>query len=90
VFHPYTYEGNVNIEAIADPVERRAIELQINEFGQTPKQLFKIPHPPRTPIEEEEKSTVAPQTTQAKITWKTESVASKSIAAVTEIPLHKK
>lgn len=24
-----------------------ALELQINEFGQTPKQLFRSPHPPR-------------------------------------------
>jgi len=47
VFHYLTYEGAVDIEAIADPVERNAIKLQINEFGQTPKQLFKNPHPPR-------------------------------------------
>lgn len=42
-----TYEGAVDIDAITDPVERNAVKLQINEFGQTPKQLFKIPHPPR-------------------------------------------
>jgi len=28
-------------------MERIAITLQINEFGQTPRQLFKAPHPPR-------------------------------------------
>lgn len=90
MFHPLTYEGYVNIDTVADPIERRAIELQINEFGQTPKQLFKIPHPPRTPMEEEVKSASTPLTPQTKITWKTESVANKSIAAVTEITLHKK
>ncbi len=47
VFHYLTYEGAVNLDSIADPVERNAIKLQINEFGQTPKQIFKIPHPPR-------------------------------------------
>lgn len=47
VFYYLTYEGAVDIEAIADPGERAVVELQINEFGQTPKQLFKIPHPRR-------------------------------------------
>ena len=47
MFYYLTYEGAVDIEAIQDPAERAAIELQINEFGQTPKQLFRIPHPRR-------------------------------------------
>ena len=29
-------------------IERRALEIQIQEFGQTPRQIFKIPHPPRS------------------------------------------
>jgi factor associated with neutral sphingomyelinase activation len=90
VFHPLTYEGHVDIDTITDPVERRAIELQINEFGQTPKQLFKIPHPPRTATDEEVKTPLAPQSSQVRITWKTESVAGKCAAPVTEITLHKK
>jgi factor associated with neutral sphingomyelinase activation len=32
---------------IEDPNERARIEIQIMEFGQTPKQLFTKPHPPR-------------------------------------------
>lgn len=47
VFHPLTYEGAINLEKIADPVEKEAIFVQINEFGQTPKQLFNSPHPQR-------------------------------------------
>ena len=35
------------MDSITDPVKKAAIEVQINEFGQTPKQLFKIPHPKR-------------------------------------------
>lgn len=50
VFHYLTYEGLVDLEKIEDPVERKAMRVQINEFGQTPKQLFKIPHPPRISI----------------------------------------
>jgi len=42
-----TYEGAVDLDAISDPLERISITLQINEFGQTPRQLFKTPHPPR-------------------------------------------
>lgn len=47
LFHPLTYEGTVDIETIKDPFERYAIEQQINEFGQTPRQLFKYDHPPK-------------------------------------------
>uniref|UniRef100_A0A061R8P8 Beach domain-containing protein n=1 Tax=Tetraselmis sp. GSL018 TaxID=582737 RepID=A0A061R8P8_9CHLO len=47
VFHPLTYEGAVDLDAVSDPMERRALEVQINEFGQTPRQLFTSPHPPR-------------------------------------------
>ncbi|EGR33579.1 neutral sphingomyelinase activation associated factor, putative [Ichthyophthirius multifiliis] len=47
VFHPLTYEGYVDLDQISDPIERQAQRCQINEFGQCPKQLFKIAHPPR-------------------------------------------
>jgi len=47
VFHPLAYEGMVNIEEITDPIERMGLKCQINEFGQCPKQIFKIPHPSR-------------------------------------------
>ena len=47
LFYHLSYEGAVNIDAIEDPVERRSIEMQIREFGQTPKQIFTTPHPPR-------------------------------------------
>ncbi|XP_066480106.1 protein FAN isoform X2 [Tiliqua scincoides] len=45
VFHPLTYEGGVDLDRIMDPNERVALLTQILEFGQTPKQLFTIPHP---------------------------------------------
>ena len=47
-----TYEGQVDIETIDNPVEKRAVQIQIQEYGQTPKQLFKIPHPSRDGSEE--------------------------------------
>lgn len=47
LFHPLTYEGTVDLDAIADPTQRRSMELQINEFGQTPRQIFFRPHPQR-------------------------------------------
>ena len=37
----------VDIEKIKDPIDKIALKDQINEFGQCPKQLFIIPHPPR-------------------------------------------
>ena len=47
LFYHLTYEGMVEIETIRDPIEKIALKDQINEFGQCPKQIFIIPHPPR-------------------------------------------
>lgn len=47
VFHHLTYEGAVDLDTIEDEVMRAATISTINNFGQTPKQLFKRPHPPR-------------------------------------------
>ena len=44
VFYHYTYEGNVDIDAVTDPTMKASILAQINHFGQTPKQLFQKPH----------------------------------------------
>jgi len=48
VFYPLTYEGAVDLDKVTDPVELESLQAQITEFGQTPKQLFQIPHPPRS------------------------------------------
>lgn len=47
LYHPKSYEGNINLDAIAEPFQRRALKDQINEFGQTPKQVFFAAHPQR-------------------------------------------
>lgn len=47
VFHPVTYEGEIDLHSIEDPDQKVAILTQILEFGQTPKQLFTKPHPKR-------------------------------------------
>jgi factor associated with neutral sphingomyelinase activation len=47
-FHPLTYQGAArDLEATKDPVQRRAKEAQIQEFGRAPRRLFAQPHPPR-------------------------------------------
>ena len=40
------------MDAIKDSLEREAVEGMINNFGQTPCQLLKEPHPRRLSIEE--------------------------------------
>ncbi len=45
VFYPLTYQGVVDIAGVEDAVQRAAMEAQVAEFGQTPKQLFFAPHP---------------------------------------------
>ncbi|XP_040297690.1 neurobeachin-like protein 1 isoform X2 [Bufo bufo] len=52
VFYYCSYEGAVDLDAIADEKERKAIEGMINNFGQTPCQLLKEPHPTRLSAEE--------------------------------------
>jgi hypothetical protein len=47
LFYYLTYEGAVDINQIDDPLQRQGIIDQINNFGQTPSQLFKKPHPRR-------------------------------------------
>jgi len=51
VFHFLTYEGEVDIDKIADPSDRRSALERIKHFGQTPAQLVKKkPHPKRNPF----------------------------------------
>ncbi|XP_018427338.1 PREDICTED: LOW QUALITY PROTEIN: neurobeachin-like protein 2 [Nanorana parkeri] len=51
VFYYCTYEGVVDLDAIADETERKALEGIISNFGQTPCQLLKEPHPARMTAE---------------------------------------
>ncbi|CCA74831.1 related to WD repeat and FYVE domain-containing protein 3 [Serendipita indica DSM 11827] len=47
VFHPLSYEGAIDLDAISDPLEREATVGIIHNFGQTPRKLFTHPHPQR-------------------------------------------
>ena len=47
VFYYLTYEGMVDLQSVTDLDEKKAIEAQIANFGQTPSQLFTTPHPKR-------------------------------------------
>ncbi|NXP08041.1 NBEL2 protein, partial [Thinocorus orbignyianus] len=51
VFYYCTYEGAVDLDAIADETQRKALEGIISNFGQTPCQLLKEPHPGRLSAE---------------------------------------
>jgi WD40 repeat protein len=51
VFYYLTYEGSVNLDAIEDPLTRKAVELQVHHFGQTPSQLLTRPHPRKLTLE---------------------------------------
>ncbi|CAH1403230.1 unnamed protein product, partial [Nezara viridula] len=44
VFHPATYYG-FDPESIEDPLLRKAWQTMVRMYGQTPKQLFRAPHP---------------------------------------------
>lgn len=47
VFYHLSYEGAVDIEALDDGLRASVLD-QIRDFGQTPQQLFKRPHPQRS------------------------------------------
>jgi WD40 repeat protein len=48
VFYYLTYDGAIDVEGIDNPTRRFAVQQQIAEFGQTPRQIFLDPHPVRT------------------------------------------
>ena len=47
MFYYLTYEDAVDIDEIQDPIMKRAVEVQIANFGQCPSQLFITPHASR-------------------------------------------
>jgi hypothetical protein len=47
VFYYLTYAGGVDIDAIEEPALRKATQMQITHYGQTPLQLLREPHPCR-------------------------------------------
>lgn len=47
MFYYLCYEGSVDLDQINDLAARHALEVQISEFGQIPKQLFDKPHVPK-------------------------------------------
>lgn len=47
MFYYLCYEGAINLDSIREINERHALEVQIMEFGQIPKQVFTVPHPRR-------------------------------------------
>ena len=47
LFVHLTYDGLVDIDKISDPLLRASTISQINNFGQTPYQIFHKPHPKR-------------------------------------------
>uniref|UniRef100_A0A2M4CUC0 Putative neutral sphingomyelinase n=2 Tax=Anopheles darlingi TaxID=43151 RepID=A0A2M4CUC0_ANODA len=44
IFYHLCYEGSVDLSLINDLVARHAVEVQISEFGQIPKQIFRTAH----------------------------------------------
>ncbi|KAJ7615896.1 beach-domain-containing protein [Roridomyces roridus] len=44
-FHPFSYEGSIDLDSITDELEREATVGIIHNFGQTPRKLFTTPHP---------------------------------------------
>lgn len=47
MFYYLCYEGAVDLDGIQDFSQRKSIEIQIQEFGQIPSQLFKMAHLPK-------------------------------------------
>lgn len=59
------------------------MELQIQEYGQTPKQLFKVPHPPRNSIQ-----SLDPPVKYVHKYWKAEAITRKPKSEVHETQVH--
>ncbi|KAK3926852.1 Neurobeachin-like protein 2 [Frankliniella fusca] len=64
VFYYCSYEGAVDLDALKSAVEREAMEGMINNFGQTPCQLLREPHPQRLSLAEAASRQLRPDLTQ--------------------------
>ena len=51
LFYYLCYEGAVDLENIKNYSERKSLEIQIQEFGQIPTQLFDQPHLPKVKVD---------------------------------------
>ena len=93
LYYHLTYEGAVDLEAL-DQRERAALEIQIQEFGQTPKQLFAAPHParndPAAPIVLCESVSVLPPVPVPQRTNSTSSTGSGGSDSQRGSPTHRK
>lgn len=49
VFYYLTYAGGIDIDAIEEPAFRKAMQMQITHYGQTPLQILRKPHAARGP-----------------------------------------
>merc|ERR1712048_589330 len=67
-FYYLTYEGAIDIQSITDKEELRSIQMQINEFGQTPSQLFTKPHPAKYSVSGSASTSIAVNTMDYDIT----------------------
>jgi factor associated with neutral sphingomyelinase activation len=47
----FTLAGAIDVDKITNPIEKASTIAQIDNFGQTPKKLFSLPHPPRTVVD---------------------------------------
>lgn len=50
VFYYLTYEGTIDLNSLDDPIYYESVRTQIENFGQTPTQLLRTPHPRRQPL----------------------------------------
>jgi Beige/BEACH domain/PH domain associated with Beige/BEACH len=98
LFYHLTYEGALDLESDLSPgahpsqrtqgenrkmMEREAIDVQIQEFGQTPKQLFSSPHPRRGDTTAVQVLSRTPEVAVARQVKSTSAAAGK--AAVNEV-----
>ena len=61
-FYYLTYEGAIDLSTVRDKEELRSIQMQINEFGQTPSQLFLKPHPAKFSVSGSASTSIAVNT----------------------------
>lgn len=84
MFHHFTYEGAVDLESVTDLEYKKILEVQIQEYGQTPKQLFKVPHAPRSYIPS------VPEYSKQFQYWSENSIIKKPAFAISENLYHNK
>ncbi|KZF23043.1 beach-domain-containing protein [Xylona heveae TC161] len=88
VFHHLSYRGAKDLDNIEDPLERLATIGIIHNFGQTPHQVFRKPHPQREDLSRQPKKLEATAASLTRLPFPLLAESNERVASLLFSPKH--